>query len=283
MEKRILSVVFISFFTALSAFSQESKPWAWTGFKRPADARPVIEPTSHSAFFCPMRKEIVKWEESDTFNPAAAVLNGRVVLLYRAEDNSAQGIGSRTSRIGYASSSDGVHFERHGAPVVFPNAEDGQADLECPGGCEDPRVAMTDDGTYVMMYTQWNRQQARLAVATSRDLIHWTKHGPAFAKAYNGRFKDDFSKSASIVTEIKDGQQVIAKINGKYWMYWGESFVNVATSDNLIDWTPLLDSNQQLLRAMEPRRGYFDSQFTECGPPAIHTPYGILLIYNGKT
>lgn len=40
-------------------------------------------------------------------------------------------------------------------------------------GCEDPRVAVTEDGLYVMLYTQWNRKQARLAVATSRDLQIW--------------------------------------------------------------------------------------------------------------
>ena len=54
-------------------------------------------------------------------------------------------------------------------PVFYP-ADDNQKELEWPGGCEDPRVAVTEDGLYVMLYTQWNRKQARLAVATSRDL-----------------------------------------------------------------------------------------------------------------
>ena len=40
----------------------------------------------------------------------------------------------------------------------------------------------------------------RLAVATSKDLKHWTKFGPAFEKAYNGKFKDEATKSASLVT-----------------------------------------------------------------------------------
>ena len=265
-----------------SSTPQLSKSWALGPFERPANAGPVISPDTTSVFFCPMRQEPVKWEGSDTFNPAAAVINGRVVLLYRAEDNSAIGIGQRTSRIGYASSPDGLFFTRHGAPVLFPSTADEQAENECPGGCEDPRVAMTDDGLYVMMYTQWNRKQARLAVATSRDLVTWQKHGPAFARAYGGRFKNDFSKSASIVTRLQDGHQVIARIDGKYWMYWGESFVNVATSENLIDWKPLLDENGELLHVIEPRKGRFDSQLTECGPPAVMTEQGIVLIYNGK-
>jgi len=33
---------------------------------------------------------------------------------------------------------------------------------------------------------------------------------------------------------------------------------------------------------MSPREGYFDSQLTECGPPAVLTENGIVLIYNGK-
>lgn len=267
----------------LSAAAQtKDKDWAWMDFVRPAGVNPVMSPTVNSLFYCPMQGRAMLWEESDTFNPAATVLNGRVVLLYRAEDNSATGIGQRTSRIGYASSDDGLHFERHGAPVLYPNPSDSQAEFECPGGCEDPRVAMTEDGTYVMFYTQWNRKVARLAVATSRDLIHWIKHGSVFAQAYGGRFKDNFSKSASIVTKMKGGKQVIAKINGKYWLYWGETFVNVATSDDLVNWIPMLDAEGNLLRVMEPREGYFDSHLTECGPPAILTKKGILLIYNGK-
>lgn len=81
-------------------------------------------------------------------------------------------------------------------PVLFP-AEDNQKENEWPGGCEDPRVAMTEDGTYVMLYTAWNRRIPRLCVATSPDLVNWTKHGFAFEKAYDGRFRDLKSKSAS--------------------------------------------------------------------------------------
>ena len=141
---------------------------------------------------------------------------------------------------------------------------------------------VTDDGLYVMLYTQWNRKQARLAVATSRDLQIWEKYGPAFAKAYGGRFFDEFSKSASIVTKLVDGKQVIAKIDGKYWMYWGEKFVNVATSTDLINWEPMLDKKGDFLKVITPREGKFDSDLTECGPPAIMTDKGILLLYNGK-
>ena len=243
---------------------------------------PLLAPNAESTFYCSMRENTVKWESADTFNPAATVINGQIVVLYRAEDDATKGLGMRTSRIGYASSSDGLHFQRHGAPVMFPG-KDAQAEAENGGGCEDPRVCMTEDGTYVMMYTQWNRKCARLGVATSRDLVNWTKHGSPFHKAYGGKFENMFSKSASIVTKIdKQGRQVIAKINGKYWMYWGELYVNVATSEDLINWTPEVDENGEIKKTILPRPGYFDSMLTECGPPAIMTKDGIILFYNGK-
>lgn len=255
--------------------------WAWGEFERPEGVNPVISPDASTRFYCPVTGDSVAWETNDTFNPAAAVYNGKVVVLYRAEDDFGNGIGQRTSRLGYASSDDGLHFTREAAPVFYPD-NDSQKELEWPGGCEDPRVAMTEDGLYVMLYTQWNRKQARLAVATTRDLRHWNKYGPAFAKACNGRFVNEFSKSASLVTKLAGGKQVIARINGKYWMYWGEKFVNVATSDNLIDWTPMLDENGDFLKLITPRPGKFDSSLTECGPPAVLTDKGILLLYNGK-
>ena len=138
-------------------------------------------------------------------------------MLYRAEDKSGVGIGHRTSRLGYASSSDGISFKREKTPVFYPD-NDSQSEREWPGGCEDPRVAVTNDGLFVMAYTQWNRKIFRLAIATSRDLKHWTKHGPAFSKAYNGKFYNLGCKSGSIVTEVVNNRQVIKKINGKYFM-----------------------------------------------------------------
>ncbi len=228
-----------------------------------------------------MRGTAVGWEESDVFNPAATLKDGKICILYRAEDNSAQGIGKRTSRIGLAESTDGIHVARHATPVMYP-ADDNMKEYEWPEGCEDPRVTMTEDGLYVMAYTSWNRDVPRLSIATSRDLLHWEKHGPAFSKAYDGRFKDMACKSGSMVTRIQDGKLVLTKIDGKYFMYWGENMVAAATSDNLVDWTPILDEKNELAAVVRPRPNFFDSALTECGPPAVLTDKGIVLLYNGK-
>ena len=266
----------------LFGYSQNVLPdWALGGFVRPEKANPIITPNPSNQFDCPMQDKKIGWEESDVFNPAATVKDGKIYVLYRAEDNSATGIGKRTSRIGLAESEDGIHMKRRKTPVMYPD-KDNMKEYEWEGGCEDPRVTMTEDGLYVMAYTSWNRKVARLCIATSHDLVKWEKHGPAFAKAYNGRFKDIFCKSGSMVTTIKDGKQVLTKIDGKYFMYWGEHAVYAATSDDLVNWTPILDEKNELATVIKPRPQYFDSALTECGPPAILTDKGIVLLYNGK-
>ena len=266
----------------LFGYSQNVLPdWALGGFVRPEKASPIITPNPSNQFDCPMQDKKIGWEESDVFNPAATVKDGKIYVLYRAEDNSATGIGKRTSRIGLAESEDGIHMKRRKTPVMYPD-KDNMKEYEWEGGCEDPRVTMTEDGLYVMAYTSWNRKVARLCIATSHDLVKWEKHGPAFAKAYNGRFKDIFCKSGSMVTTIKDGKQVLTKIDGKYFMYWGEHAVYAATSDDLVNWTPILDEKNELATVIKPRPQYFDSALTECGPPAILTDKGIVLLYNGK-
>lgn len=279
-SKLLLLSLSLSLLTQVFSQDVYLPQWALGEFVRTVDF-PVIAPNPESKFYCPMRKQIVKWEASDTFNPASAVKDNKIYVLYRAEDYSAVGIGKRTSRIGLAESTDGVKMTRRPIPVMYPD-EDNMKMYEWPGGCEDPRVCKTENGLYVMTYTSWNRKTPRLCIATSKDLIKWEKHGPAFAKAYNGRFKDMACKSGSIVTKLKNGELVIAKIRDTYLMYWGENQVNMATSTDLVNWIPVLDGNGNLKAVMRPRNGYFDSALTECGPPALLTDDGILLLYNGK-
>ncbi|MDP9080216.1 MAG: glycoside hydrolase family 130 protein [Bacteroidota bacterium] len=268
-----------------NCFSQQIEnklpSWAFGGFVRVEKVNPIISPDTSSRFIDPVSKKSVQWEANDTFNPGAAIKNGKVVVLYRAEDLYGIGIGFRTSRLGYAESSDGITFKRKPSPVLYPS-NDIAKKYEWPGGCEDPRVAVTANGTFVVFYTEWNRDVPRLGAATSSDLIHWKKNGPMFRKAYNGKFFNIASKSASILTKVVNGKQVIVKINGKYWLYWGEHHVYGATSTDLVNWAPVINKDGELKELISPRDGYFDSDLTECGPPAIMTNKGIILFYNGK-
>jgi len=263
-------------------------------FERVNEVNPIITPNHEATFYCPVKEQISKWKCVNTFNPGAIVRDGKVHLLYRADDDTQcpMQVGTwsgilHTSRIGLAESSDGLHFEHKDTPVLFPDKDD-ELSYEWKGGCEDPRVVETEDGKYIMTYTQANHPcelkdwKAQLAVATSTDLVNWKKHGYAFAKANDGKFGRRWSKSGSIVCRLEDDRLIATKVNGKYLMYWGEGDIHMATSDDLISWEPLLDESGEPIKIVEPRSGKFDSKLVEPGPPAIITKKGISLFYNGK-
>lgn len=162
------------------------KDWQLGPFLKPA-GNPVMQADSTFLFNCPVKKELVQWQKADVFNPAAVVRNNKVYVLFRAEDVPGVGIGMCTSRIGIAVSEDGIHFKKNSTPVLYPDSSQ-FIKYDYPGGCEDPRIVETEKGNYVLLYTSWNRDVARLSVATSTNLFNWKKQGPAFLKAYNGKY-----------------------------------------------------------------------------------------------
>jgi predicted GH43/DUF377 family glycosyl hydrolase/lysophospholipase L1-like esterase len=281
---RFRATVFATLFSIAAAHAQTLPDWTIGPFSRPASGNPVITPNPQSKFDDPLLHAPAQWEALHTFNPAAIVRDRKVYVLYRAEDNTGtMAIGMHTSRLGLAESVDGIHFTRRAAPVFYA-AEDDQKAREWPGGVEDPRIVELEDGTYVLTYTQWNRRTFSVGIATSPDLEHWTKHGPAFLSAAGGKYASLKYKSAGIVTRLdpQKGRLIAAKINGKYWMYWGEGFIHLATSDDAIHWTPVENAKGEPVELLRPRAGHFDSTFPETGPPPILTDKGIVVLYNGK-
>ncbi len=279
LSVRVIVLAAISLSAIVPTSRAAGQSWMLGPFLRAPDGGPIIAPRKDTTFQCPILKSAVRWEALHTFNPAAVVRNGRVYVLYRAEDDTGgMMVGGHTSRLGLASSDDGLHFERRPAPVFFPD-NDGQKDKEWPGGCEDPRITESEDGTYVLTYTQWNRKSTDAAIATSKDLLQWTKHGNAFA---NTKYAGLSWKSAGIVSRLVNARLIAAKIKGKYWMYWGEITIHLATSDDLIHWQPVEDSPGHALDVMGSRAGHFDSGFPEVGPPPVLTEKGIVVVYNGK-
>src|SRR6201996_7907732 len=187
----------VAFTLLLAAFGQspQTHDWILGPFIRPVHA-PIIEPNPNAVFTDPIINQPVHWEALHTFNPGAIVREGKVYVLYRAEDDSGRmAIGRHTYRMGLAASEDGTHFSKQPTPVFYPNL-DSQQEREWPGGVEDPRIVEREDGTYVLAYTQWNRRSTDIGIATSTDLIHWTKEGPALVGEKYQHF--DY-KSASIV------------------------------------------------------------------------------------
>ena len=101
---RFLSLLCLGIAATASAQTSDNPlpDWAFGGFVRPDGVNPIISPLDNTSFHCPMTNSEVKWECADTFNPAAVVKDGKIYVLYRAEDNPDAGIGGRTSRIGLA-------------------------------------------------------------------------------------------------------------------------------------------------------------------------------------
>ncbi|HEY6129315.1 MAG TPA: glycoside hydrolase family 130 protein [Candidatus Acidoferrum sp.] len=208
------------------------------------------------------------FESAGTFNPSVVKKDGKFVMLYRAQDHHG------TSSLGYATSDDGIRFERRAEPVMVS-----EAPYEKGGGVEDPRLQKIGN-TYYLTYTGYNnvdgvaadKKDAQLCLATSLDLIHWKRQG-IIIPGYKGKWNVKWTKSGAIAPE---------KINGKYWMYYladakgKDSQMGVAYSEDLLHWTEALDHP-----VLSSRAGSFDSQVVEPGPPPIVTQQGIFLIYNG--
>ena len=194
------------------------------------------------------------------FNPAAAKIGDKTILLTRDQDK----LG--TSRIGYAESTDGIHFTHAAEPVLKP-----EAPYELNGGVEDPRLVEIN-GLWYLTYTSFNKKDAQLCLATSKDLKHWERKG-VILPAYKGTWNMRWTKSGAIVPE---------KVNGKWWMYYlatsasGYDGMGLAVSDDLLHWK---DATAQPV--LPQRMGAFDERVMEPGPAPIMTSEGILLLYNG--
>jgi predicted GH43/DUF377 family glycosyl hydrolase len=248
-------------------------------FVKADDVNPVLVPDSSTVFNCPILKKEVLWEAKDVFNPAVVIRNDTVFMLYRAEDKVGKYAG--TSRIGLAWSADGLRFTKHPTPVFYPD-NDTLKKWEWEGGCEDPRIVQDENGTYFMTYTAYDGDKARLLIASSPDLYHWKKYGHAFSKAYQGKYVNQWSKSGAIISAYMNGTPVATKINGKYWMYWGDTDIFFSSSEDLVNWTPVEDTTGKLLSIFSPRKGKFDSDLVESGPPAMLEKDAIRLIYNSR-
>jgi beta-1,2-mannosidase len=256
-----------------SVQNQEAKSWTLGPFVKLYDQNPILTPSPELKFTDPVTGAATAYEEKNVLNPAAIVKDSMVYLIYRAQDS------LMTSRLALAVSEDGIHFEKTGAPIFYPDNDD-QNTLEWPGGVEDPRIVSTEDGGYFLTYTAYDGKTARLLSASSKDLITFTKHGSVFN---NSKYASSWSKSGAPVVRQEGDQFVMTKIDGYYYMYFGDTNLYLARSKTLTDWEVLEDAEKSIaIEALQPRPGYFDSRLVEPGPFALLTEDGILMIYNAS-
>ena len=224
----------------------DQKEWAFPYFEKVDSINPILRPSPDLTFTDPITGQIVKWEQRNVLNHTAVVRNDSVFLLYRAQDT----LG--TSRIGMAISTDGLHFEKNPEPIFYPdqdamkpyewNFKKDLTDQIDPEDCyfcyfdgvEDPRIVQSDAGDYIMTYTAYDGKTARLSIASSTDLVTWVKHGLVIKQE---KYKDLWSKAGAIVSELQDHKMVAKRIDGLYWLYFGDTDIFMAYSEDLIQWT----------------------------------------------
>ena len=190
-------------------------------------------------------------EKECTYNPCAIVHNKKIYLIYRAEGQ----YGDYISSLCLATSKDGYNFNKYKKnPIIQPSRPEEKR------GCEDPRITKIGDKFY-LTYTSYESYDKRkgdkisLSLATSKDLVHWKKHG-------------------IILQNIKSGYIYPEKINGEYLMFVGDLNIWIARSKNLKDWK--LDEKPFL----KTRKTSFDSKLVEVGPPFIEIGDKLIMIYN---
>jgi len=171
----------------------------------------------------------------------------------------------RHSRLGYAESTDGIHFTRPREPVLSP-----ETDYE-KMAVSKIRACRKSGDTYYLTYTGYNKKDAQLCLATSRDLIHWERKG-VILPAYREIGNVAWTKSGAIVPE---------KIDGKYWMYWLGTAADKTDQMGLflLQRSPSLDRGHTT--PVLPRRAGKLIPRRRARPPADPDERGIVLIYNG--
>jgi predicted GH43/DUF377 family glycosyl hydrolase len=189
------------------------------------------------------------WESSYVYNPTAMVIDNMVILIYRAQNS------SLISTLGLAWSTDGYNFTRYTEPIFYPT------ELYENKGTEDPRLVRIN-GTFYMTYTGYSDSDGiKLCMATSTDLLNWSKTGPILPGI-------DRSKSGAILDTIQP--------DGTYHMHWGEGKLYLATSTDLVHWAMPTNTTYAT--------GVFDWEklLIESGPPPVRIRDGQWLkVYNG--
>jgi len=222
------------------------------------------------------------WESQAVFNPAAVYDGGRVHVLYRAMGNDG------VSRIGYASSPDGIHFdERLPYPVFTPSRDftTAHAGRVYPalsydthsyasgggwGGSEDPRIIKLDDKMYMTFtaFDGWGFLRMAMASISAKDFIEkkWKWNAPVLLSPPN-----EINKNWLIFPE---------KINGKYAVLHS---ITPRIKIEYVDSMETFDGKTFINGSTRAggRHGHWDSIVRGAGAPPLKTKYGWLLLYHG--
>ncbi|MDP2655493.1 MAG: hypothetical protein Q8P17_03090 [bacterium] len=229
-----------------------------------------------------LRPGTTPWTAEAVMNPAAAVISGRTHLIYRA-------IGmDGVSRLGYASSLDGIVFDKRLPYPAYvaqkPRSLPGHAQRYSPilypsggswGGCEDPRMVVIEGRVYVTfnMFDGWDFiRVAAISIAENDFLAEqfWKWDGPHVLSR-----PGELHKNWVLFPE---------KINGKYAILHSVApDVEVAYRDSIEDigmTEPFIKSWVGSRDSLPARENSWDTYVRGAGPPPVRTPQGWLLLYH---
>lgn len=237
----------------------------------------ILKPT-HLAF-----------ENKAVFNPACIEVNGITHLFYRAVSQ------QNISTIGYCQIKDNRVVNRLNRPILVP-----EFDYE-KKGVEDPRITFLD-GTYYLLYTAYDGNNALIAYATSQDLISFTKHGIISPKISYDVAEDIFRSSQvkeryrmfEVFYKEKRGENVLLfekdaclfpqKFKGKFALMH-----RILPSIQLITFKKFSELNESYWRQYLTNLGqnvvidplyWYESRNVGGGCPPIKTKSGWLMIYH---
>lgn len=236
-----------------------------------AEANPVLSPREH-----------LGWENQGVFNPAAVKIGDTIHLLYRAVG------GDGVSRVGYATSKDGVSFnggdtypafsfertkanskvEKRYDPVMYPSGGS-------YGGCEDPRITHIGDTVYMTFnaFDGWDFIRIGLTMIKEKDFLEkkWHKWSKPILLSPPGQIH----KNWMIFPE---------KINGKFAILHSISpRVEIEYRDSLSD----IGINEPFIESpvgerTSGRKEAWDTRIRSAGPPPLKTKKGWLVLYHAN-
>jgi predicted GH43/DUF377 family glycosyl hydrolase len=240
--------------------------------------RLVLHKSSHNPILKPGTNP---WTAEAVLNPAAALIDGRTHLIYRA-------IGTDgVSRLGYASSHNGIFFDKRLPYPVYvaqkPRNLPGHARRYSPilypsggswGGCEDPRMVVIEGRVYITfnMFDGWDFIRVAVISIAEEDFMKgqfWKWDGPHLLSEPR-----QIHKNWVLFPE---------KIAGKYAILHSVvPNVEVAYRDSIEDiglTEPFIKSWAGSRGDLAPRDAW-DSFVRGAGPPPLRTDRGWLLLYH---
>lgn len=240
-----------------------------------------------------LSKTNLEFENEGVLNPAVVQEGVNIHIFYRALRK------GNYSSIGYCRLDGPLTVaERWDKPIIFP--EFGYESH----GTEDPRI-VNIDGLYYLAYTAYDGTNALGALATSKDLAHFEKHGtivPSIPYSRfvsivepGGRVKEGYYRDHGFYLPNIDPEKILLwdkdivffprRINGELvFLHRIRPGIQIVSVKSLTDLTTAfwIDyyNNLQDHIILEPIYGH-ESSYIGSGCPPVETAHGWLLIYHG--